>query len=136
MAGVTIEQGIYRCAVAVAPVSDLRAMYREDYRASGRDRTTKVALREQLGDPDLWDAVSPRRLAQRADAPIMLIHAVDDTIVPYSHSTKMADKLDDAGKLYELVTLDGEDHWLSLSLTRQQMLANAMRWVETHNPAD
>ncbi len=136
LAGVTIEQGIYRCAVAVAPVSDLRAMYREDYRASGRDRTTKVALREQLGDPDLWDAVSPRRLAQRADAPIMLIHGVDDTIVPYSHSTKMADKLDDAGKLYELVTLDGEDHWLSLSLTRQQMLTNAMRWVETHNPAD
>ena len=94
-----------------------------------------MALREQLGDPDLWDAVSPRRLAERADAPIMLIHGVDDTIVPYSHSTKMADKLDDAGKLYELVTLDGEDHWLSLSLTRQQMLTNAMRWVETHNPA-
>lgn len=136
LAGVTIEQGIYKCAVAVAPVSDIRAVYREGYRATGRERTTKVALREQLGDPDLWDDVSPRRLAERADAPIMLIHGVDDTVVLYEHSTKMADKLKDAGKPYELVTLQGEDHWFSLSETRMQMLENSVRWVETHNPAD
>lgn len=135
LAGVTIEQGLYKCAVAVAPVSDISAIYREDYRQSGRDRTTKTALREQLGDPKTWDEVSPRRLAQRADAPVMLIHGVDDTVVLYSHSAKMADKLKDAGKPYELVTLPGEDHWLSLSETRQQMLANAVRWVEAHNPS-
>ncbi|MEM1052812.1 MAG: prolyl oligopeptidase family serine peptidase, partial [Pseudomonadota bacterium] len=136
LAGVTIEQGIYKCAVAVAPVSDIRAMYNEDYQATGRERTAKVALRQQLGDPSLWNEVSPRRLADQADAPIMLIHGVDDTVVPYSHSTKMADKLKDADKPYELVTLAGEDHWLSLSVTRQQMLANAVRWVETHNPTN
>lgn len=135
LAGVTIEQGIYRCAVSVNGVSDIRDMYSEDYRASGRERTTRVALREQLGDPDLWNDVSPRRLAERADAPVMLIHGVDDTVVLYSHSSRMADKLDDADKPYELVTLEGEDHWLSLSTTRHQMLSNAMRWVETYNPA-
>ncbi len=136
LAGVTIQQGLFRCAVAVAPVSDISNMYREDYQASGRDRTTKVGLLEQLGDRDLWDEVSPLRLAERADAPIMLIHGVDDTVVPYTHSTRMADKLKDHGKEYELVTLEGEDHWLSLSATRQLMLENAVRWVETHNPPD
>jgi dipeptidyl aminopeptidase/acylaminoacyl peptidase len=136
LAGVTIQQGLYKCAVAVAPVSDIRDMYNQDYRASGRDRTTKVALREQLGDPGTWNDVSPLRLAERADAPIMLIHGVDDVVVPYSHSAKMADALDDAGKPYEMVTLDGEDHWLSLSVTRQKMLESAVRFVERYNPPD
>lgn len=136
LAGVTLQQGLYQCAVAVAPVSDIHDMYQEDYQASGKDRTTKVALLEQLGDRDLWDTVSPLKHAEQADAPIMLIHGKDDTVVPYSHSTRMADKLKDAGKTHELVTLDGEDHWLSLSQTRQQMLNNAVRWVEKYNPVD
>ncbi|MEM6585159.1 MAG: S9 family peptidase, partial [Pseudomonadota bacterium] len=136
LAGVTIQQGLYKCAVAVAPVSDIRTMYREDYEATGRDRTARIALEEQLGSSDLWDDVSPWRNAERADAPIMLIHGVDDTVVPYSHSSRMADKLKDNDKVYELVTLKGEDHWLSLSDTRQKMLENAVRWVETYNPAN
>ncbi|MEO0871632.1 MAG: S9 family peptidase [Pseudomonadota bacterium] len=135
LVGVTIQQGIYKCAVAVAPVTDLEDRYNYRYNASGRDRTNKVALLEQMGDRDLWDDYSPLQFADKADAPIMLIHGKDDVVVPYSHSYKMADKLKDYGKTYELVTLDGEDHWLSLSVTRQQMLENAVRWVETYNPA-
>ena len=136
LAGVTLQQGIYRCAVAVAPVSDIGDMYQEDYRASGRDRTTKVALRERLGDPSGWNDVSPLRAADRADAPVMLIHGIDDTVVPYSHSKKMADKLSDFDKPHEFVTLEGEDHWLSRSETRRQMLEAAVGFVEKHNPAD
>ena len=136
LAGVTLQQGLYRCAVAVAPVSDIRAMYDEDYRESGDRRITKEALLQQLGPRDRWDDVSPRRNADRADAPILLIHGREDTVVPYSHSTQMADKLKDNGKPYELVSLDGEDHWLSLSATRQQMLEATMRFVQDHNPAD
>ena len=48
----------------------------------------------------------------------------------------MADALKDAGKPHELVTLDGEDHWLSRSETRHRMLQAAVDFVERHNPAD
>jgi len=136
LAGVTLQQDIYRCAVAVAPVSDISDMFNEDYRASGRKPITKAALLDQLGPKDRWNDVSPRRSADRADAPIMLIHGKDDTVVPYSHSHKMADALKDAGKPYELIALDGEDHWLSLSTTRLQMLEAAVGFVQKHNPAD
>ena len=136
LAGVTLQQGIYRCAVAVAPVTDIRRMYREDYRATGQMRTTRTALRERLGNPDTWDEVSPERFAERADAPILLIHGRDDTVVPYVHSEKMADALDDDDKPHELLTLDGEDHWLSLSETRQRMLSATVAFVLEHNPAD
>ncbi len=136
LAGVTLQQGIYRCAVAVAPVSDINDMYQEDYRASGRERTTKASLLDQLGPRSGWDAVSPLRFAEQADAPIMLIHGRDDVVVPYSHSSKMADKLKDAKKPYEMISLKGEDHWLSRSETRRRMLEAAVGFVEKHNPAD
>lgn len=136
LAGVTLQQGFYRCAVAVAPVSDIRRMYREDYRASARARTTKKSLLEQLGPQSSWDDVSPQKHADQSSAPILLIHGKDDTVVPYVHSTKMADALKDADKPFELVTLEGEDHWLSRSETRRTMLEAAVRFVEQHNPPD
>ncbi|MBX7526652.1 prolyl oligopeptidase family serine peptidase [Qipengyuania sp. 1NDH10] len=137
LAGVTVQNGLYRCAVAVAPVSDLHALFEEGYEErSYRSRITKAALLDRFGPKDRWAEVSPRRLASRADAPIMLIHGRDDTVVRYSHSTEMADRLKDHGKPFEFVELEDEDHWLSLSSTRLQMLEAAVGFVEKHNPAD
>lgn len=136
LAGVTLQQKLYRCAVAVAPVSDLRDMYWTDYRESGENKMVKRALLESLGAPSGFAAVSPRRQADRADAPILLIHGKDDTVVPFKQSTTMADALRDAGKPYELVVLREEDHWLSRTETRKQMLDATVRFVQRHNPAD
>ena len=132
LAGVTLQQGLYRCAVAVAGVSDLSLMYTTDYRESGKDGLLKRSLLEELGPRSGFDAVSPRRFAARADAPILLIHGRDDTVVPYEQSAKMAD----AGKPYQLVDLGSEDHWLSNGTTRMQMLEAAVAFVQEHNPAD
>lgn len=136
LAGVTVQQGLYRCAAAVAGVSDIAAMYAAEYRETGRMRTVRASLLDQLGPRESWAAVSPRRLAARADAPILLVHGRDDTVVPYSHSTAMADALRDAGKSVRLVELAGEDHWLSRSETRQQMLQATMDFVLEHNPPE
>lgn len=136
LAGVTIQQGLYKCAVSVAGVADIKLMYDTDLRESGGSKMLGRSLVEQLGDRKGFDAASPRRFAARADAPVLLIHGKDDTVVPYRQSLVMADALKDAGKPYELVTLAGEDHWLSREETRKQMLAAAMRFVQQHNPAE
>lgn len=136
LAGVTLQQGIYRCAVAVAPVSDINEMYRTDYSESGRSKMMRANSLQQLGDPAKFDEISPRKRAREANAPILLIHGKDDTVVPFSQSTRMADALKSAGKPHEFVTLREEDHWLSKSVTRQQMLEEAMRFVQKHNPAN
>lgn len=135
LAGVTLQQGLYRCAVAVAPVSDLADMYREDTRGARNLATIVASLSDFFGPRENWNAVSPLRAAARADAPIMLIHGKDDIVVPYAHSTRMANALKSAGKPHELVTLTGEDHWLSRSETRRTMLEAAVRFVEQHNPS-
>jgi dipeptidyl aminopeptidase/acylaminoacyl peptidase len=136
LAGVTLQQGIYRCAVSVAGVSDLGQMYNTDYYESGGNKMLRRNLKESLGDPSTFNAVSPRRSAARADAPIMLIHGKNDTVVGFKQSDDMAHALKDAGKPYELVVLREEDHWLSHAATRKQMLEAAMHFVQQHNPAD
>ncbi|HEX7710525.1 MAG TPA: prolyl oligopeptidase family serine peptidase [Sphingomonadaceae bacterium] len=136
LAGVTLQHGLYRCAVSVAGVADLSLMYRTDYDESGQSTVTKRALLAQLGPRATFDDVSPRRFADKADAPILLIHGRDDTVVPFQQSEKMADALKDAHKPYELVDLGSEDHWLSRSETREKMLEAAMAFIEKHNPPD
>jgi dienelactone hydrolase len=136
LAGVTLQHGLYRCAVAVAGVSDLSDMYWTEYRESGDNSMLRRNLVESLGARSTFAEVSPRRHARDADAPILLIHGKDDTVVAFKQSTDMADALRAAGKSVELVTLRAEDHWLSRSATRQQMLEASVAFVQKHNPAN
>nr|WP_298928673.1 S9 family peptidase [uncultured Erythrobacter sp.] len=134
LAGVTIENGVYRCAVSVNGVSDLKSLL--DWRITGsRDIFRRAADRQFGKDTDL-DAISPSKLGKKASAPVLLIHGRDDTVVPYAQSVLMEDALKDAGKSVKLVTLDGEDHYLSQPATRKRMLSEAIAFVEEHNPAN
>lgn len=132
LAGVTIEQGVYRCAVSVNGVSDLKAITLAE-RTGARD-IFRRAIDRQFGAATDLEAISPARLAKRADAPVLLIHGRDDTVVPFAQSALMADELKDAGKPVEFVELPGEDHWLSTAATRKAMLDAAVAFVEKHNP--
>jgi dienelactone hydrolase len=139
MAGPTIDPGVYRCAVSVAGVSDLRRMVQWEASQGGRRDSPVVRYwnrfmgAERLGDRTL-DEVSPAAQAARADAPILLLHGRDDTVVPFEQSRLFADALDRAGRPYELIELSGEDHWLSRADTRRRMLAETVRFLEAHNP--
>lgn len=136
LAGVTLQHGLYRCAVAVAPISDFKDMVWTKYRESGNNQMVLRNLTETLGNLKTLDEVSPRKHAVQADAPILLIHGKDDTVVDFKQSANMADALKRAGKPYELVVLQNEDHWLSKADTRKQMLEAAMDFVKKNNPPD
>ncbi len=136
LAGVTLQQGLYKCAVAVAPVADLGALFSEEGGASNRSGMLRRSLIEEFGPRQGLAEVSPRHFADRADAPILLIHGKDDTVVPFDQSDDMAHALASAGKPYKLVVMRNEDHWLSRPETRLQMLEEAVGFVEEHNPPD
>lgn len=136
LAGVTLQQGLYRCAVSVAGLSDLQTFYDDRMRISASNRTIFRNFQRQIGSGQNLKDISPARFADRADAPILLIHGKDDTIVLYKHSDIMADALKRANKPFELVTLPGGDHWLTTSETRLAMLEAMVAFIEKHNPAD
>jgi dipeptidyl aminopeptidase/acylaminoacyl peptidase len=139
LAGVTLQSGIYRCAVAVAPVSDpanfMRWVSRKE---SFGDKTGQRYWARFLGinDPGdtRLDAISPLKQIDRLTVPLMLVHGRDDTTVPYEQSSDVAKALKKAGRTVEFVTLDKEDHYLSRSDTRLKMLQASVEFLQKYNP--
>jgi dipeptidyl aminopeptidase/acylaminoacyl peptidase len=141
LAGVTLDPTVYRCAVSVAGLSDLARMLRweEENRGLGDRRAIRYWDRfwgvSGASDPVL-DAISPIKHVDAVRAPVLLIHGRDDTVVPYEQSQMMFDALHRAHKDVELVTLKHEDHWLSRSETRLQMLQATVAFLRAHDPPD
>lgn len=133
LAGVTIQNGIYRCAVSVNGVTDMPQFFSGE--RGNRDIFARGAERMLGKDTKLQD-ISPRHFAEKADAPVLLIHGRDDTVVPIEQSFLMKNALHNAGKPVRMITLDGEDHWLSSAQTRREMLRETVAFVEQHNPPD
>jgi dipeptidyl aminopeptidase/acylaminoacyl peptidase len=136
LAGVTLQHGLYRCAVAIAGISDVYRMVNDEVEESNSDPMLIRNLKQELGQGRDLKAVSPVRFADKVDVPVLLIHGKDDTVVHFSQSTAMAEALRHAGKPVEFVTLTAEDHWLSKGETRLQMLQSSVDFVMRNNPPD
>jgi dipeptidyl aminopeptidase/acylaminoacyl peptidase len=138
LAGAALDAGVYRCAVSVAGISDLKRWLEWEGTGTRFDKTAVRYWDRFLGitgphDP-LVDMISPIKHIDAVRIPVLLIHGKDDTVVPYEQSTYMNDALRRAGKPVEMVTLAHEDHWLSRSQTRRQMLEESVRFLRAHNP--
>jgi dienelactone hydrolase len=114
LAGAAFSPGLYRCAVSVSGVSDLREMLKSRGKIYGRDSDLYAYWVKQIGDPDRdaarIDAVSPALHVDRIQTPVLLIHGDEDAIVPYEQSKIMKKALDKAGRVTELITLEDEGH--------------------------
>jgi dipeptidyl aminopeptidase/acylaminoacyl peptidase len=141
MAGVTLDPGVYRCAVAVAGISDLRRMliWEKEKEFGGSHDGTRFWNRYMgVKGPDdpLLDQISPIKHIDAVNVPVMLIHGKDDTVVAYEQSEYMLKALQKANKPVEMVTLKKEDHWLSRSETRLLMLQSSIAFLRKNNPPD
>jgi dipeptidyl aminopeptidase/acylaminoacyl peptidase len=142
LAGVTVQQGLYRCAVSVAGVADLSDMLAYEHKKMTNSANSTMRYWHAFMGVEGWGEsaqlrpISPAEQAEKADAPILLIHGTKDTVVPIDQSDTMESALKRNGKSVEFVKMDNEDHWLSREETRIQMLTAAVAFVQKHNPAD
>ena len=137
LAGVTLEQGVYRCAVAVAGASDLRKLMVN--RPAGPFGPPPPSPWERFvgakGPTDpLYEQISPASHAAQAAGPVLLIHAQNDAVAPIQQSWDMEAALKKANKPVELVTLTGDDHGLAREATRLQTLQATVAFLEKNNP--
>jgi cephalosporin-C deacetylase-like acetyl esterase len=136
LAGAAFTPELYRCAVSVAGVSDLPAFigYVEKRSADGDESDAVSYWTDHIGpklDPNVAKA-SPAKAAAAVQAEVLLIHGIDDTVVPLSQSVIMQKALEEEGKAVKLLKLLGEDHWLSRSETRVRMLVEIEAFLRKH----
>jgi dipeptidyl aminopeptidase/acylaminoacyl peptidase len=124
LAAATLHPDSYRCAASFAGVSDLGLLIHEKSRAYGPKSGSAEAMRKMLGKAplSLLASTSPARLANKAAIPVLLVHGDKDTVVPIEQSQLMARSMQAAGKPVEFVTLADENHYLTHSRTRTQLL--------------
>jgi dipeptidyl aminopeptidase/acylaminoacyl peptidase len=141
LAGVTLDPGVYRCAVSVSGISDVKRFLEWVHeRDAIGDHTAQRYWDRFMGvssykDPAI-DTISPIKHLDRVGVPVLLVHGRDDTVVPFEQSDIMLSAMKKADKNVELVVLKKEDHWLSRSQTRLQMLQSTVAFLKAHNPPD
>ena len=138
LAGVTLDPGVYRCAVSVAGISDLKRMLQgvDEYNTASSLRFWNRYMGVTGPSDPLLQQFSPIKHVDAIKVPVLLIHGRDDSVVSFDQSTAMLDAMKHAKKEVEMVVLKNEDHWLSRSETRLQMLQSSVAFLRAHNPPD
>ncbi len=102
-----LEPGLFKAAVAVAPVTDLDAL-----RASRRQYEDYLVEQDRVGGGANLAEGSPARNAARIKVPVLMFHGTYDLNVPIQQSRLMDAKLRAAGGRSELVVFDKLEHSL------------------------
>ena len=104
-----VAPGLFRAAIGYVGVYDLDLLY-----TSGDITTTRwggAYLDTTLpSDPKEREAQSPARRADELDLPLFIVHGKDDFRAAFEHAEVMRDALDEAGKSYEWLVKDKEEH--------------------------
>jgi dipeptidyl aminopeptidase/acylaminoacyl peptidase len=133
LAGAALTPDLYRCAVSINGVSDLREMLRWEALEGGRLSAALDYWRRSIGHPSddraMIDAASPRQQVSSIRAPIFLIAAAQDGIVPVEQSRAMRDVLNRAGKDVRYLEVPREGH--SLFQWRMERRVQALTELES-----
>lgn len=112
--GAVRKPDLYKAAVSIAGVSDLVESLARTRNAARWDPDTYAYWRKTIGelgeDKAMLIASSPARRCAEIKAPVLLIHGVDDRIVPVNQSRIMAEALKAAGKPSDLIELPEVGH--------------------------
>jgi dipeptidyl aminopeptidase/acylaminoacyl peptidase len=136
LAGVTLQHGLYRCSISDGGLTDLPQFANWARDQAPQDPVRQNELKAPMGRTDGEDlaAISPAKLAARADVPVLMIHDADDTRVPIAQARTMEHALKSAGRPVELVVLPGLSHAPSPEARQQTVYAAIAAFLEKHNP--
>jgi dipeptidyl aminopeptidase/acylaminoacyl peptidase len=136
LAGAAFTPQLYSCAVSINGVSDLAVLMREEVPMYNEAiSVSQSSWKTRIGDLSDYSGLkrkSPINSVGTVTAPILIVYGTGDGVVPTEQSERMAQALKAAGKSVELVKLPGEDHWLSRTDTRTEVLRQIERFLKDH----
>ena len=142
--GLIREPQLFRCAIDEAGPTDLIALVESPQAIYNRrtftylDQEVEASLKQRVGDPDdpqerkSMEANSPRRLAAKIRAPVLLIYGTDDGLVPLEHGTAMRDALQAVGAPHEWKSYAGEGHGVWDRKNAVDLLVRTERFLAKH----
>ena len=142
LAGAAFTPALYSCAASVNGISNLRTFVDENtpqpgWRNGGIVRyisTSQSWLAERVGaptDPAL-ETRSPIKSVTAIRIPMLIAYSTNDGVVANEQSERMAEALAKAGKPVTVVKLPQEDHWMSRTETRVQLLEALETFLHDH----
>jgi dienelactone hydrolase len=136
LAGATFNPNQYACAISYAGIADLQLFIDRDVNSGGEETESSSLWEARIGagksETGKLDSMSPYAHADQVKIPILLIHSSKDVTVPIEQSEIENKALLSAGKNVQFITLDGDDHYLSLGATRIQLLKEVEKFLAAH----
>ncbi|MDX1379574.1 MAG: prolyl oligopeptidase family serine peptidase [Xanthomonadales bacterium] len=123
--GVLRDPGMFRCAVALAPVTDPAAQI-EGYRDHGNARAA-AEWTWMVGRPETLEGVTPLARAGSLRRPVLLLHGTRDAVVDVAQSRAFAEA---AGGRAQLLELPGSGHEPRDAEHRRQWFAATAAFLE------
>ena len=129
LAGAAFTPELYDCAIAINALSDAGNFLNFVENRTGRESQSFRYWNQHFsGEPDgratgeQLRTLSPAQHADAVQAPVLLLHSRDDTVVPEDQSRIMNRALQRADKDVEFIRLQGGDHSLEDYSTRLAVL--------------
>ena len=138
LAAGAFQPGTFACVAAYAPVANLGLFLGDSEIAYGGNSFVAAYWRQVFGgeisasERQRLNDLSPFYNAANFEAPVLLMHGRDDSVVPISQSRRMEDALDDAGNTVSYNELSGADHWLTNRQTRLEVLTRLEAFLAEH----
>jgi dipeptidyl aminopeptidase/acylaminoacyl peptidase len=128
MWGIVKDPDLYKCAISISGVSTIRREV-NDMGDSLAGSASKDAWRKMTPD---FAAVSPLNAVARITK---LIHGKKDVTVDHNQSTSMNNRMREAGKEVEFVSVPLADHHFTREEDRITLLRSIETFLAKHNPA-
>lgn len=135
--GVSTDPDLYRCAIAMAALTDINDAKRDLRKYRGGKHAAKEFFGEAMQDKDVRKANSPVHVADKIKVPVFLAHGDLDENVQFDQFTRMKKALKRAGVKATYMKFEDEDHFLSKQENRQKFFVGLDTFLtEVNGPSE
>ena len=130
--GVVKTPALYRCAVSLAGISDLRDFLQDQSHFLGYELGAEQMIGKWWRDRERLRQTSPVHHANQIRTPLLIMHGAEDYIVPVSQSRDMVAALKRAGTTPAYVEMPLGDHYLNREEDRIRVFTEMERFLKAH----
>ncbi len=124
--GVMKSPDRFKCAVAIAPITDLAKRIKDVKKSSGKNAAKLIS-----GDRKSKElaAASPIKLVKKLKRPLLMFHGAKDRYVPLKEFEKFEKALKKAGKSFETIKSEDDAHGLNTPKSRTKFFRKLEKFL-------